>query len=125
MKRDLDLIRYILLTTEQSDKGVTDSVLVNQCYDIRTIAFHTELLIDRGLVSGSVEYDGFHTTPLGVEITRITWEGYDYLDSIRSDKVWRKAKEVISKSVGDTSLLVVKDTCQLVAKTLIKQNIGS
>lgn len=28
MKRDLDLIRYILLTTEQSDKGVTDSVLL-------------------------------------------------------------------------------------------------
>ncbi len=124
MKRDLDLIRYILLTTEQSDKGITDSVLVNQRYDIRTIAFHTELLIDRGLVSGSVEYDGFHTTPLSIEITRITWEGYDYLDSFRSDKVWRKAKEVISKSVGDTSLSVVKDTCQLVAKTLIKQNIG-
>ncbi len=72
MKRDLDLIRYILLTTEQSDKGVTDSVLVSQHYDIKDIAFHTELLIDRGLVAGSVEYDGFRTTPLSVEITRIT-----------------------------------------------------
>ncbi len=123
MKRDLDLIRYLLLTTEQSDKGVTDSILVNQRYDIKDIAFHTELLIDRGLVSGLVEYDGFRTTPLSVEITRITWEGYDYLDSIRSDKVWSKAKDVICKSVGDTSLSVVKDTCQLVAKALIKQHL--
>ncbi len=124
MKRDLDLIRYILITAESADHLITDTDLVNSKYDILTVAFHVELLADKGLIVASVDYDGFRTCPLSIELNRITWEGYDYLDTIRSDKVWKKAKETISKSVGDTSLSVVKETCQLVAQSLIRQQLG-
>lgn len=54
----------------------------------------------------------------------MTWEGYDYLDAIRSPQVWNKAKEAISMAVGDTSLSVVKQTCSMVAMGLIKVKLG-
>lgn len=54
----------------------------------------------------------------------MTWEGYDYLDAIRSPQVWNKAKEAISMAVGDTSLSVVKQTCSMVAMGLIKVQLG-
>lgn len=124
MKRDLDLIRYILVTAESADRPITDSELVNAKHSLEKVAFHVELLADKGLVVSSVDYDGFGQAPLALELSRITWEGYDYLDAIRSDNVWAKAKDAISRSVGDTSLSVVKETCQLVAKSLIRQQLG-
>lgn len=124
MKRDLDLIRYVLITAEVADCPITDSELINAKYSFEEVAFHVELLADKGLIVASVDYDGFGQTPLGLELKRITWEGYDYLDAIRSRKVWDKAKEAIANSVGDTSLSVVKETCQLVAQSLIKQQLG-
>lgn len=61
---------------------------------------------------------------MDVRIFSMTWDGYDYLDAIRSPQVWNKAKEAITKAVGDTSLSVVKQTCAMVATGLIRSQLG-
>ena len=61
---------------------------------------------------------------MSLEVGGLTWEGYDYLDAIRSPQVWNKAKDAISKAVGDTSLSIVKQTCTAVATGLIMSNLG-
>ncbi len=123
MKRDLDLVRCILITAEAAKGPVGNTELLNCCEDIHKLAFHIELMTGRGLIVGSVAYDGLNETPLGLEVISITWEGYDYLDSIRSPKVWEKAKEVIAKTVGDTSLSVVKETCTMIATSMIRNSL--
>lgn len=55
MKRDLDLIRYILITAEAADCPITDSELINAKYSFEEVAFHVELLADKGLIVASVE----------------------------------------------------------------------
>lgn len=124
MKRDLDLVRAILVTAEDSLKAVTEEELLELDGDIHKLAFHVELMSEHGLIVGNVTYDGFRTQPLSIEIDRVTWQGFDYLDAIRSPKVWNRAKKVIGKSVGETSLSVVKQTCQAIAWQMIQQQIG-
>ncbi|WP_307739005.1 DUF2513 domain-containing protein [uncultured Parolsenella sp.] len=123
MKRDMDLVRCILMTVEKADGEVTDSRLLDCTGDIGRLAFHVELLQSHGLLVSEVFRDGMGD-PMSVSISGLTWEGYDYLDAIRSQKVWNKAKEAISKAVGDTSLSVVKDICVALAASLVKQQLG-
>lgn len=124
MKRDFDLVRCILVTAESADGVIGESILLNCCDDMGKLAFHVELMDRRGLIVGKVGYDGMRRDPVSVEVTSITWEGYDYLDAIRSPKVWAKAKETIAKTVGDTSLSVVKETCTMIATGMIKASLG-
>ena len=124
MKRNLDLIREILIKAEEADGGISDCDLVNDKYTIAEVAFNVELMRERGLIEASIDHAGLNDKPYSVDIDRITWEGYDYLDAIRSRKVWEKARQAISAAVGDTSLSVVKETCQMVAQSLIKQQLG-
>lgn len=123
MKRDLDLVRCILITAEAAEKLVGSAELLNCCDDIHKLAFHVELMTGRGLIVGNVDYDGINKTPIDLEVSAITWDGYDYLDTIRSLKVWERAKEVIAKTVGDTSLSVVKETCTLIASSMIRSGL--
>lgn len=127
MMRDLDLVRKILLVTEAADRAVDESSLLESCCckDMRQLAFHVELMTSYGLIVGKVDYDGVSGTPISVEVSSITWEGYDYLDTIRSPKVWAKAKETIAKTVGDTSLSVVKEACKMIATETIRANLYS
>ena len=121
MKRDLDLVRDILRYVERSEGGGVD--LSGMDADIHNLAFHAELMAARGLIECSVTRDAFGE-PLDVEGNCITWEGYDYLDTIRSPKVWKRAKEVISSTVGDTSLSVVKEACKMIAADMIRGGLG-
>lgn len=45
----------------------------------------------------------------------ITWNGHQFLDSIRSDKVWNKAKEKVRKTIGSTSLQILSSVAVSVA----------
>ena len=123
MKRDLDLVRCVLMSAEKADGPIDDATLMNCCGDIGKLAFHVELMQSHGLLAASVERDAFGG-PMSVEVCGLTWDGYDYLDAIRSPQVWNKAKEAIAKAVGDTSLSVVKQTCAMVATGLIRSQLG-
>lgn len=124
MKRNLDLIRDLLILAEESDGPVTDDALSASDYMRSELAYHVELMTQRGLIDGCVEYDGFHRTAMNISISSITWEGYDYLDAIRSDDVWHKAKAAVKKSVGEASLSVMKEACSLIASSMIKKQLG-
>lgn len=124
MRRDMDTVRSILVTAEGADGPVSEGTLLACAADMASLAYHVELMRAHGLITAEVEYDGLGRTPLSVAVTGITWEGYDYLDAIRSPRVWAKSKSAIAKAVGDTSLSVVKETCQAVAKALIMSQLG-
>ena len=91
MKRDMDLIRMLLLQQEGGERmpGLDE-------YPAKVQAHHAALLIDAGLIEGVTQKDRtgqvarFH-------ILRLTWAGHDFLDAARSDTVWNKAKEKVFK----------------------------
>lgn len=123
MKRDMDLVRLILLEVEKAE-GYTDIERMScERYPLAVIGYHVELLAAHGLIDAKVEH-AWGGEATGGTIKALTWSGCDYLDTVRSERVWFKAKKAVSESVGDTSLSVIKDTCSALALATIKANLG-
>jgi len=93
MKRDMALIRLQLMEVEGEDPKPDLSA-----YTEEQQVFHMALLIEAGLVDGSIiqDSDGFPATTLA---RRLTWSGHEFLDAARNDTTWNKATEKI-KSQG-------------------------
>jgi len=113
MKRDLDLIRRILLALE--DEKPDSLTGENQ----ELVSYHIQLLLDAEYVQGMVIWDR-ETKPQGYVVQRITMSGYDYLDSVRDPKVWKETKNLLEKVGGSAALEVVKDVSAKVIAEVIK-----
>lgn len=123
MQRNLDLVREILLLSEDAQEEISALVLSPSKWTKKQIAFHVELMEAHKLLRARVTR-GSTGDVLQCDILGLTWEGYDYLDAIRSPKVWTQAKEAIGASIGETTLSVVKETCTSLASALIRAQLG-
>ena len=94
MKRDMDLIRLLLLRQE-SDEEAAKSIAAS--YDLRTVAYHDAMVIEAGFVHGIIATDE-NGLPRGASMLRLTWEGYEFLESIRNETTCNKAKDAVVKT---------------------------
>lgn len=95
MKRDMEIIRRILLNVED-DKYAYGEWVSLEGVPQRTVAYHVALLFDAGLAEGKVieSIECLHETAM---VFRLTSAGHDFCDGIRQDTIWNKAKEHILK----------------------------
>lgn len=114
MKRDMDLVRKILLEIEERYVSTALYDLQIEGYDVQTIANHCKIMQEAGLFSAcSIKYASNDIYAFGVG--GLTWNGYDYLDKIRDDSVWRKTKDVITEK----GLPLVFDTIKTISTAFI------
>jgi hypothetical protein len=85
MKRNMDLARDLLLFAEDGNGARIAQYSPDDC------AGHFLILKDAGLVLGVVS--GNDMNPGRYMIHRLTWQGHEFLQSMRDDTVWKKAKE--------------------------------
>jgi hypothetical protein len=112
MKRDLELVRTILLEIEAQPSGPpTFGVSVKGKSDAEVLE-HIALLIEAGLVNGQIQ-EGGSGEPDGCVIFRLTWAGHEFLANARNTTVWKKVTSQITAKVGTVSVEVMK---QLLAK---------
>jgi len=118
MNRDMDAIRKIVLAVRDTDSetravpGIDDAVF----------RFNAMLLIDAGLVLGTVKHDNrrdFTPVPAIAIIWRLTWDGFEFADSISNDALWNKAKERVIKPAGSWTFDILRD----VLAALIKEGL--
>lgn len=121
MKRDMDLVRELLLKLESypSNYGDVFSFTLgdrDMAVEGRTdaeVMYHLELLRDRGLI----ECPG--SQPMtGITFSGLTWAGHDFADSVRDSKIWHATKEGAEKAGGWTFDLLIA-----LAKGLIKKKL--
>ena len=115
MKRDMDLIREILLRVEQSKKPPSDIDLNIPEHDKFEISYHVGLLFKAGLVEAM---DVSTTGGNAYLITGMTWDGHEFLDASRNDDVWTKTKEYIASQGGGMTFDIMK---QILTKFLSEQ----
>ena len=124
MKRNWDTIREILIRLEE--KADEDYALRLSNFPKERsseISYHVELLIEAGLIHGEM------SKTIGREvhdfiITRLTWQGHELLDAIKSDTIWNKTKEsFISKGLS-MSFDLVKSVAVKIASDYLKINIS-
>ena len=109
MKRDNDLLRDILLTVEACPdippKTLRIESFLDCCDNPAIISLHIDLLQEAGLNEADriQRNDGLK----GWDIKRQTFAGYEYLDTVRSAKVWRNVKQRM-QAVGGATLEIIK-----------------
>ncbi|MDR2549389.1 MAG: DUF2513 domain-containing protein [Desulfobulbus sp.] len=100
MKRDMNIIRKIVLAVRDSNEPVREVEGVSP----EEFRFHVQLIVEAGLAIG-IRAEPFRslrpeeaTIPPTSEVTvlsRLTWDGHDFADSIQNDKVWKKACKMV------------------------------
>lgn len=83
-KRDLDLIRLLLLEVES---GETPEAMSR--YTESEVLQHVVLAKEAGLLIAHLteDTDGL---AVGARIQRLTWAGHDFLDAARNEPLWKK-----------------------------------
>lgn len=108
MKRDMDLIRRIALEVEGMEHG---NVLVNmreEGVDDSAFAMHVVWMKEAGLITALVQtYESGE--PPSVRVQRLTWAGCEFVDAIRDDNLWQKAKANVLKPGMSFTFDVLKD----------------
>src|SRR5271168_1413728 len=99
MKRNMDLIRALLLKVESDPPpraGETATGFDVAGYTDAEVLYHLDLLAQAEFVSGDarnskvVDVGG---QPTRVALYKLTWQGHEFLDSVRDPETWKKAKE--------------------------------
>ena len=118
MKRDMDLVRLILLEIEDKYSSTAIYDLAIDGYDTEMVAYHCKILYEAGLISDyKAQYADNEIYVFGVG--SLTWDGNDFLEKIRDDSQWKKVKETITKK----GLPLVVDTIKSVANALISATV--
>ena len=121
MKRDMDLIRDLMLQVEAFPAGVTHlgSNIDLRGNDPQVVAEHLALLIEQGLIKGK-SISGFDAlAPDHIVIIGISWNGHEFLDSVRSETIWAKTKERVTKVGGSVSVATITEVASAIAKSLL------
>lgn len=88
----MDLIRLLLLRSE-GDEEAKNRV---EKYPVPERAYHVFLLKDAGLIEAEIVRDE-NDVPSGAVVGDLTWQGHEFLDAMRDDTIWKKAKEKMVK----------------------------
>lgn len=117
MKRDLDLVRSILLKVESAENEIELMELQDEVHTTSVVVYHLGLLEACRLIDAKFFRD-MNGKVIDATVFGLTWDGQDYLDAMRDDRVWAKTKSAIRNSVGSTTFEVVKRVCVEVATKL-------
>jgi hypothetical protein len=96
MKRDMELVRDVLLIVSEDPKydGVyfnyfqTAEELGIKDHSTEEVAYHVRLLIDAGCLNGRIE-ESF----LIPSIKGLTWSGQEFIDNIKNQDIWERTKK--------------------------------
>lgn len=106
MKRDMDLIRRIVLATAELPYGEQIGKLdgVNE----EDFIVHVIWLKEAGLLC-AITPPGDGMNAKFAIISRLTWNGCEFADAIQSDTLWKKAKESVMRPGISYTFDVLKD----------------
>lgn len=124
MELNYDFVREILIECANSTKlsGPTDKEIrafaTSKGVSINELAFTIDKLEEADFINGHVQYSG--DGPYFILIGNLTWDGNQYLNSIRSDSVWKETK----KKIKDTGVSVTFSIMTALATSIAKQKLG-
>lgn len=109
VRRDMDLVRTILLKVEGSHEPLDLSDLIDEGAseeEEQVVAHHVSLLVEQaGFMKGFdvSSHDGDNWIDLS-----LTWAGHEFLDNVRDPDVWRQTKAGAKKAGGFSLQIVAK-----------------
>ncbi|MGB4059597.1 MAG: DUF2513 domain-containing protein [Burkholderiaceae bacterium] len=106
MMRDMDLVRQIAL--EVADMPPQQQLASLDDVDPHLFAFHVALMKEAGLVVANIQEYLSGEAPR-VRVVRLTWEGCEFVDAIKDDTLWAKAKTNVMQPAMSFTFEFLKD----------------
>jgi hypothetical protein len=115
MKRDMELIRELMLSIESQDGDFNYESVKAIGYDEPQINYHLELLIEAKLVVGEVHplMGGF--SPI-IHIEKLSWSGHEFLENTRNESVWKETVKIVKEKGGSMAIGILTQVAAAVAK---------
>jgi hypothetical protein len=107
MKRDMDLLRAILLAVESNDDPQAVITPTVEGYTELQVCHHIALLADAGLLSAR------ERSAIGVyywSAGQLTWAGHEFLDCVRDDALWAEVKRLVQDASAGQAFRLLEDT---------------
>lgn len=112
MRRDMDLIRDLLLKLEALEVrpsavlllGGQDKEVLSEGKTPEEIDYHLSLIYEAGFISAP----SFSSLDGRIPFQRLSWQGHEFVDVIRDPAVWKKTKEGAT-TIGGWTVGIIKD----------------
>ena len=117
MKRNMDLVRMILLRLENPPPQGLPADLGIKGYVLDQIAYHVHIMEQERLIEANDE-SALEDTAARRIPTRMTWQGHELLDLARDQERWNLAKAIIAKVGGAPISIWVKVLTDLAMKNV-------
>ena len=118
MKRDMDLVRKILLELEDTPYGLGGFDLELEGYSPDQISYHVMLLNEAELIEANdlSTFGGPKWTP-----KRLTWAGHEFIEASRDESRWEKAKNIMKEKGSGMAFDVLRSVLiQLMTKAVLE-----
>ena len=124
MQRDMEIIRTILLKVESDPRYNGEMYRVDaEEFGLPdqpdAFVYNATLIHEAGYIAGNCKMASHGTVAIG----RLTWEGHEFLDTIRDPDVWRQTKAETAR-LGDFGLDMVKALAKGFLKKKIEEHTG-
>ena len=125
MKRDMELIRKILLEIE-SWKDTTPKIVDLDGYDSIIIGRHVELLYEANLIDSLKPFEsGLDHDPATIFIKDLSWSGHEFIDVLKNQSVWGKLNENFSvEELAGLPLSVLQNVGMALFNEWAKRRVG-
>ena len=117
MKRDMDLIRKIMLFLQDADRESHDGAALATALDEDTerINYHLRLMMEANLIDGRLSEEIGVNVPAATTHS-ITTSGHDFLAAASDPSVWETAWRRIKASTGSVSIPLLIEVLKATAK---------
>ena len=116
MRRDMNLIREILLELEKSRHPISVDAFTTSSVSKEHVGYNMELMYQAGLITvckQPADNDPYYF----YQAKAITWEGQEFLNNVKDDSNWKKLKLMVAEKTGDVSFAVIKNLACSIAQS--------
>lgn len=115
MERNWDTVRELLLATAALEPSKDLTLGDYPKERAHEVSYHVQMLTNAGMldatISQTLSRDAKHFF-----VRSLTWEGNEFLDSIREKNVWERTKSTISEQGGAMTLGIIQAVATGIAK---------
>ncbi|MCU7844890.1 MAG: DUF2513 domain-containing protein [Candidatus Thiodiazotropha sp. (ex Monitilora ramsayi)] len=116
MKRDMELIKQLLLSYEE------ETTFIASAHDEDKVYHHVKILRDAGFIitdSYPPKNGGAYTYK-----DRLTWDGHEFISLIKQNEIWEVIKSEFKEATVETMLTVGKQIATEWAKNKVQHLLG-
>lgn len=118
MKRDMNLVRQILLALEERGVAQRKEPLEVVGFDNEALMYHLGIMYDAGLINA---IDCSTRSGPAWHPVDLTWAGHDFLDAARDEGRWTKVMTTVGRAAGSVTF----DGLKAILAELAKQTVVS